>query len=214
MAKITLSFDNGPDPEVTPRVLDILARHGIAATFFVIGEKLAAPGGRELAERARADGHWIGNHTYTHGTPLGEDRSADAPEREIGATQALMQGLANERKLFRPFGGGGHLDSRVLSQAARDYLAAGGYTCVLWNSVPGDWKDADWAVTAKQQVASQPWSLVVLHDIPGACIEGLDGYLSELEDDGHEFVKEFPPDCVPMESGRLLRPEVLPEPAF
>ena len=214
MAKITLSFDNGPDPTVTPRVLDILAGHDIAATFFVIGEKLAAPGGRELAERARAEGHWIGNHTYTHGTPLGEDRSADAPEREIGATQALMRGLSDARKLFRPFGGGGHLDSRVLSQAARDYLAAGGYTCVLWNSVPGDWKDADWAVAARRQVASQPWSLVVLHDIPGACVEGLDELLCELEDQGNDFVQEFPPDCVPMERGRLLRPEVLPEPAF
>jgi len=214
MAKVTLSFDNGPDPAVTPRVLDILAAHSIAATFFVIGEKLASPCGRDLAVRARAEGHWIGNHTYTHGTPLGEDRSTDAPEREIGATQALMQGLSDGRKLFRPFGGGGHLDGRVLSRAARDYLAAGGFTCVLRNSVPGDWKDPDWAPTARAQIASQPWSLVVLHDIPGACVEGLDAFLGALEDDGHAFTQDFPPECVPMERGHMVRPQALPEPAF
>ncbi|HKU98762.1 MAG TPA: polysaccharide deacetylase family protein [Vineibacter sp.] len=63
MATITLTFDNGPEPDVTPGVLDTLARHGLTSTFFVIGEKLAMPGRRALSERAAAEGHWIGNHT-------------------------------------------------------------------------------------------------------------------------------------------------------
>src|SRR6185295_9075586 len=68
---VTLTFDNGPEPDVTPRVLDILKAHDIRTTFFVIGEKLADPARRRLAVRAHDEGHWIGNHTFTHTVPLG-----------------------------------------------------------------------------------------------------------------------------------------------
>ena len=77
---VTLTFDNGPEPEVTPGVLDTLAAAGIKATFFVLGHKLALPGRRALAERAAAEGHWIGNHTYTHSTPLGLCAAPDTAE--------------------------------------------------------------------------------------------------------------------------------------
>src|SRR5262245_46296092 len=85
---LTLSFDNGPEPGGTPLVLDILAERGIKSTFFVIGEKLADPERRRLARRARAEGHWIGNHTFTHSVPLGRQRDANSAENEIGRTQA------------------------------------------------------------------------------------------------------------------------------
>lgn len=51
---VTLSFDNGPDPDVTPRVLDVLAARGVRSTFLVVGEKLADPAARKMAERAHA----------------------------------------------------------------------------------------------------------------------------------------------------------------
>ena len=63
---VTLTFDNGPAPGTTESVLDVLAERGIAATFFVVGTMLEAPGARALAERAAAEGHWIGNHSMTH----------------------------------------------------------------------------------------------------------------------------------------------------
>ena len=81
MPKVTLSLDNGLDPDVTPGVLETLARHGLKSTLFVIGEKAATPEGRALMERAHAEGHWIGNHTYTHSIPLGEDTDPEAPRR-------------------------------------------------------------------------------------------------------------------------------------
>src|SRR5215831_18045234 len=62
---LTLTFDNGPTP-ATPVVLDLLARHGIRSTFFLTGKQLAIPGMRVHAERAVREGHWIGNHTYSH----------------------------------------------------------------------------------------------------------------------------------------------------
>ena len=71
MFDLTLTFDNGPEPDVTPHVLDVLKRRNIRSTFFVIGKNLAMPGRRALSERAKAEGHWIGNHTWTPAGPLG-----------------------------------------------------------------------------------------------------------------------------------------------
>ena len=70
MFDVTLTFDNGPEPSVTPRVLDVLARRGVRTTFFVIGNKLLTRDARACTERAHAEGHWIGNHTWTHTRPL------------------------------------------------------------------------------------------------------------------------------------------------
>ena len=69
MQPLCLTFDNGPEPEVTPGVLATLARRGIPATFFLVGDKLRDPAGLALANRARAEGHRVGNHTLTQGTP-------------------------------------------------------------------------------------------------------------------------------------------------
>ncbi len=87
MSVVTLSFDNGPDASGTPAVLDVLARQNVRATFFVIGRQLARPENLELARRARAEGHLIGNHSMTHKIPLGEDQRSDAAEREIADTE-------------------------------------------------------------------------------------------------------------------------------
>jgi peptidoglycan-N-acetylglucosamine deacetylase len=143
MLDVTLTFDNGPEPEVTPAVLDTLAREEVRATFFVLGHKIADPRRRALAERAASEGHWIGNHTYSHERPLGELPDATVPEAEIGRTQALIGDLSHPDKLFRPFGGGGIIGPHLLSPAALRYLKTGGYSCVLWNVIPRDFDDAE-----------------------------------------------------------------------
>jgi hypothetical protein len=71
MGRVALSFDNGPHEDITPRVLDVLARHAVKASFFVVGEKLRKPELRRQAERAHGAGHWIGNHSMTHAFPVG-----------------------------------------------------------------------------------------------------------------------------------------------
>ena len=65
MGNVALSFDNGPDPAVTPGVLDVLARRGVKATFFVLGKNLASAERMKLAQRAAAEGHRIGNHSFS-----------------------------------------------------------------------------------------------------------------------------------------------------
>jgi peptidoglycan/xylan/chitin deacetylase (PgdA/CDA1 family) len=207
MFDLTLTFDNGPDPEITPRVLDILDRRNIKTTFFVIGEKLADPAARSLAERAHAEGHWIGNHTFTHSVPLGEQRDPQAAEQEIARTQREIGGLAHPQRWFRPFGGGGNLDSRLLKRSVVDHLCAGGYSCVLWNAIPRDWEDPDgWVDRALAQCRAQPWSLVVLHDLPTGAMDHLDRFLDRATDAGAILHQEFPPACVPIRHGEIALP--------
>jgi peptidoglycan/xylan/chitin deacetylase (PgdA/CDA1 family) len=202
---ITLSFDNGPEPGVTEFVLDVLAARGIAATFFVIGRKLATRAGRALATQARAEGHRIGNHTFFHQTPLGE-ASDGAAVQEISVTQELLGDLAPE-KLFRPFGGDGLLGPHLLSRAARDLLVAGRYTCVLWNAVPRDWCDPEgWAETAMAQIESHQAAgratALVLHDLPGGAMHRLPAFLDRLADSGAVFAQDFPDEVVIVRDGR------------
>ena len=207
MFDLTLSFDNGPEPDVTPLVLDTLAKRGIRATFFVIGEKLADPERRRLAIRARDEGHWIGNHTYTHTIPLGEQKDTDTAEREIGRTQAAIGDLVHPHRWFRPFGGGGNLDARLLKPSVVDYLADHKHSCVLWNAIPRDWDDPDgWVDRALDQCRAQAWTLMVLHDLPTGAMNRLDDFLDRAKASGARFRQDFPPDCVPIRDGRITRP--------
>lgn len=197
--KITLSFDNGPDVETTDYVLDILARRGVKASFFVVGQNLNQA--RAPIERAAQAGHWIGNHTWSHSEPFRNKGDVDFVRSEIERTQDLIGSLAHKRKFFRPFGGGGQLNG-VLNQNAVNHLAAGGYTCVLWNSVPGDYKDQDgWTEVAHQQIANIEWPLMVLHDIYPRAMLHLDGFIGGLQDLGYIFEQDFPPDCIAMQQG-------------
>ncbi|PZW39349.1 peptidoglycan/xylan/chitin deacetylase (PgdA/CDA1 family) [Humitalea rosea] len=198
---VTLTFDNGPEPEATPGVLDVLRRRGLHATFFVIGQKLEDPARRAIAAQAHAEGHWIGNHTYTHAGPLG-DRPPGHAEAEIGRTQALIGDLAHPDRLFRPVGGGGHLGPHLLSVEARDYLLRDRYTCALWNAVPGDWKDAEhWPDRALAMCLAQDHAVLVLHDLPNGAMRHLDRFLGRLADAGASFRQDFPDACLAIRRG-------------
>jgi peptidoglycan/xylan/chitin deacetylase (PgdA/CDA1 family) len=201
--EVTLTFDNGPEPEATPAVLEVLRRRGIRATFFVIGSKLQDPARRALAERARAEGHWIGNHTWTHGMPLGRRPDGGHAAAEIGRAEAALGALAHPDRLFRPVGGGGQLGPHLLSAEARDHLAAGGYSVVTWSVVPGDWRDPDgWPEHALRGCLAEPRPVLVLHDLPNGAMRHLDVFLARLEQAGARFRQEVPPACMPMQRGR------------
>jgi peptidoglycan/xylan/chitin deacetylase (PgdA/CDA1 family) len=209
MKRVTLTFDNGPTPGITEHVLDILWGRKIQTTFFVIGEKLAKADGRALVMRAHAEGHWIGNHSFTHRVPLGEKPDANYARLEIEETQKLIGELSHADKLFRPMGGGGAIGPHLLSRAALQLLQAEKYTCVLWSSVPGDWKDRDgWVDRCVKEIAVRDWTVVVLHDIQDAALPRLAEFLSRLEDMGVEFRQDFPDDMVVTSRGELQFPDV------
>lgn len=193
---VTLTFDNGPS-STTDGVLDVLRDRGLPATFFVVGSMLERPGARERAERAVAEGHWIGNHSMTHSVPLGSGADAAA---EIDGMQAMLGDLTHERRFFRPFGEGGLIGPHLLSPAAVERLCTGGFTCVLWNSVPHDWDDPDgWVDTALAHVAEHEHTVVVLHDLPTGAMDHLPRFLDAVGDD---VVQDFPADVLPIVNGR------------
>jgi hypothetical protein len=80
------------------------------------------------------------------------------------------------------------------------------HSCVLWNAIPRDWDDpTGWVERALMQCRSQPWSLLVLHDLPGGAMDHLEGFLDCARDEGARFHQNFPPDCVPIHSGEIVR---------
>jgi peptidoglycan/xylan/chitin deacetylase (PgdA/CDA1 family) len=203
--RLTLSFDNGPSPDVTPEVLDVLASFGVTATFFVCGKDVRGARHRAILARANAQGHRIGNHTLTHSIELGTTDDADVARREIGEAQDALGDLAAPERWFRPYGGGGVLGPRLLSPSAVRFLCAGGYTCVLWNSVPRDWEDpVGWPERALADVRRQAWTVLVLHDIPSGAMDALPRFLERALAEGVTIAAEFPADVVPIERGRIV----------
>lgn len=202
---LTLSFDNGPTT-ATPVVLDLLKEHGVKTTFFVTGRQMAIPAMRVHAERARREGHWIGNHTYSHSVSLGSIADPTKSVAEIAETQKLIGPLAHPDRLFRPYANSAVLDTRVFSRASIEFMQANAYTVVLWNAVPRDWLDRDWMKTALEQCLSQPWSLMVLHDDFTRALPALERFLPAVKQAGAKFRQDFPPACVPLHQGHIIGP--------
>ena len=122
-SEIAITFDDGPDPIYTPQILEILKRYGVKATFFLVGEKIARH--KELVERILAEGHEVGNHSYTH--PSFNRLSWKEAMVEIGKTQSLIQAIQGcSCRLFRPpFG------KLCLASTFGAWVA--NLTCTMWN---------------------------------------------------------------------------------
>ncbi|HET7885564.1 MAG TPA: polysaccharide deacetylase family protein [Bradyrhizobium sp.] len=203
--RVTLTFDNGPTPDVTDRVLDVLAGFRILTTFFVIGSKLDNLMAASLMQQAHAAGHWIGNHTLTHTVALGDRPDRSYAVSEIEGAQARIGPYAHPEKLFRPYGNSGHLGPHLLSRAALDHLLAENYRTLIWNSVPGDWRDPDgWVESCLAQVSAQAWSVVVLHDIVGGALARLPELLRRLEQAGVTFEQNFPDTVTLTRGGKIV----------
>ncbi len=202
--RVTLTFDNGPTPAVTERVLDILAGRRILTTFFVIGAKVNESTA-DLLRQAHAAGHWIGNHTLSHTTALGDRPEREYALSEIDGAQQRIGNFSHPEKLFRPYGNSGRLGPHLLSQAALSHLLAEKYRTVTWNSVPGDWKDPDgWVDNCMAQISALEWSVVVLHDIEGGCLARLPELLLRLDDIGVTFEQDFPESLTLTRAGRIV----------
>lgn len=149
---IALTFDDGPDPEATPRFLDVLARADAHGTFFMVGK--SARRHAEVARRVALEGHAVANHSWDHSSfPLLRGRWRRRQLR--WCQEALPPGAA---RLFRPPWGHQSLGSRF--DAARL-----GFRVVTWDVVAEDWRDDDARTLADRMEAGvRPGSIVVLHD--------------------------------------------------
>ncbi len=157
---VALTFDDGPDPVVTPRVLDLLAAHRAHATFFVLGERAAQH--PDVIRRIVAEGHSIGTHTQHHALKF-HFGSAAYVQREIEAAIAVVAGIVAEApRLFRPPQG-----LRTPSFAA-GWKRTRGLTCVTW-SVRGLDSLPTTAAKIVARIAKrlEPGAIITLHDGTG-----------------------------------------------
>jgi peptidoglycan-N-acetylglucosamine deacetylase len=157
--KVWLTFDDGPHPEYTDRVLDVLQSYGIKATFFVLGASVDRYG-TAILKRMGSEGHSIGNHAYSHTdlTSLPENEVRD----EIRSTEALFGHLPNAEKVFRPPYGA---SSRTVDSVVREL----DYRKVRWNVDTRDWnlkyQPNHWVERALYPVLRRKRAIVVAHDI-------------------------------------------------
>lgn len=153
---IALTFDDGPDPENTPAVLDQLRSLGVRATFFVVGHKVEAH--PALVARIAAEGHELGHHSFRHGVP--SETSAGVLAEEVRRTSALLRQLVGRPpRLFRPpFG--------KVSASKLLALWGLGQTVVLWNRDPRDFAcDAvEPLLRWVEQSPLEAGDIVLLHD--------------------------------------------------
>ena len=205
--RVTLTFDNGPTPGVTDHVLDILAERSLRAIFFVVANRVAGDAAaRGLLTRMVGDCHWVGNHSLTHGRPLGELREQETIA-EIATAHDILREFTGENFLFRPWGTEGQLDRRCLNRSAVNYLVSGKHTCVLWNSVPRDWADpGGWVDRALTDIRAREHTVVVIHDLPSGAMNELPRFLDELRRKEVAVTAELPTECVPIVDGRLVSP--------
>jgi peptidoglycan-N-acetylglucosamine deacetylase len=192
---------------VTDQVLDILAERSLRAFFFVVANRVDGDAtARALLTRMVRECHRVGNHSLTHGRPLGELRKQETIA-EIATAHDVLGEFTGESFLFRPWGTEGQLDRRCLNRTAVDYLVSGKHTCVLWNSVPRDWADpVGWVDRALADVRARKHTVVVIHDVPSGAMGGLPRFLDELDRSGVAVTGELPDECVPIIGGRIVSP--------
>jgi len=203
--RVTLTFDNGPTPGVTDQVLDMLAERSLRAIFFVVANRVDGDAAAHaLLTRMVRDCHRVGNHSLTHGRPLGELGKQETIA-EIATAHSVLREFLGENFLFRPWGTEGQLDRRCLNRTAVDYLVSGKHTCVLWNSVPRDWADpTGWVDRALADVRAREHTVVVIHDVASGAMDELPRFLDELDRSGAAMTVELPDECVPIIDGRIV----------
>lgn len=179
---VALTFDDGPDPELTPRLLDRLGEAGLTTAFFFIGQ--LAERYPELVCRAHAEGHAVGNHTWTHKPlSLGACRS---PAWEVGKSEELLENMCpGSDRIFRPpFG--------MMGPGGPGALRKHGLVPVYWSIVPGDgWRMDPDEIRRRVMQEIHPGALVVLHagspEQRGA-VDALPELLAELRAADYEVV--------------------------
>ncbi|MGO8790410.1 MAG: polysaccharide deacetylase family protein [Terriglobia bacterium] len=152
--RICLTFDDGPTLQFTPQVLDILREHRVPAAFFVCGKNVEKH--PDLLRRIVAEGHEIGNHTYSHPYVFFKSRRRIA--EEIDRTQAIIEKVSGFRpNIFRPPYG-----SRWFGLVPT--LLERGMHLVLWSATGYDWRNDVPGITRATLRALKPGAVILLHD--------------------------------------------------
>jgi peptidoglycan/xylan/chitin deacetylase (PgdA/CDA1 family) len=177
---IAITFDDGPHPQNTPRLLDMLRARNIKATFYVVGSNVNLY--PQVVRRTVAEGHEIGSHSYTHRlfTKMSDSEIRD----ELNRTRDAIARAAGvqPRTLRPPYGG--------LHQRQREWIHAEfGYPTILWSVDPLDWKrPGPGAVCARILSSTTAGSIILAHDLHAQTVSAMPATLDGLLQRGFKFV--------------------------
>jgi peptidoglycan/xylan/chitin deacetylase (PgdA/CDA1 family) len=173
---LALTFDDGPNPYTTPRVLSILEKEKVHASFFIVGSRVA--GSQALLRRMYADGDEIGDHSWTH--PDFTTLTSKQIKQQISLTQKTIQDAGVPAPtLFRPPYGA--VDQKVIANVP--------LTIMFWNEDPRDWAASSPAPVEKAVEASaRPGGVIDMHDIYQVTAQSLDPIIKKLKKEHYQFV--------------------------
>ena len=173
---VALTFDDGPNPATTNQALDTLSKYGIKATFFVLGKNVS--GNEEILKRMKADGHVIGNHSWSH--PVLSKLSLDEAKKQITDTEdALTKVLSSSSKLMRPPYG-------AITDDIRNGLDL---SFIMWDVDSLDWKNKNEAsILTEIQREVKNGSIILMHDIHAETVHALPKVIDYLKGQGYDFV--------------------------
>lgn len=186
--RLVLTFDDGPDPTWTPKVLDVLKKHHAHAVFFVTGTMVSRY--PDLVERIVDEGHEVGLHTFNH-----PDLSFQSKKRidwELSQNQLALAGAAGIRtSLFRPpySSFADAMDNK--SWPVTEYIGTRGYITVVNNTDSEDWrKPGVHEILRNATPKNGKGAIVLMHDSGGdrhQTVQALDRFLPDMQDRGYEF---------------------------
>jgi cellulose synthase/poly-beta-1,6-N-acetylglucosamine synthase-like glycosyltransferase/peptidoglycan/xylan/chitin deacetylase (PgdA/CDA1 family)/spore germination protein YaaH len=192
--KIALSFDDGPDPQWTPKILDVLKEKNASATFFVIGDEANRYPG--ILKREYAEGHVIGNHTFTH--PRFDEISHTQIKWELNLTQRLFEStLGIKSVLFRPPYGIDHQPEYAEEVAQLPLPQEMGYLIVGQQIDPNDWRQRDGKPIPAQEIVdnvlrqASKGNIVLFHDGGGdrsQTVAALPQVIDKLRAKGYQII--------------------------
>jgi peptidoglycan/xylan/chitin deacetylase (PgdA/CDA1 family) len=192
--EVVLTFDDGPLPPYSNRVLDVLAENCVKATYFIIGRM--ARGYPDVLRRIRAEGHTIGNHSQNH--PLAFEKmpiDAVASEIEQGATS--IAAALGERRPPSPFF---RIPGLLRAKDVENYLQSRGFATFSADVVADDWKHINAAEVVRRAITrldERGKGILLLHDIQPATALALPELLRELKAKGYRVVHVVPRGAVP-----------------
>ncbi len=177
---VAMTFDDGPHPSNTPRLLDMLKQRNIKATFFVVGTNAKAH--PSILKRMVAEGHEVANHTWNHPDLTKLSQAGVRAEMDKSKT-AIVSATGVQPRCYRPPYGA--INSSIKSLIKSEY----GYPTIMWSVDPLDWKRPGSSVVADRLVSgARAGGILLAHDIHKPTIDAMPFTFDRLLAKGFKFV--------------------------